>query len=91
MGSSSLKNCRLNNFLTDFAPDVIYIAWSQHLYMHKLLDYCAKVTGAKTALFWGDDMYGRKSHAPLGYIYETMLEAAIANQLSRHLCFLEVR
>lgn len=69
------KNCRLNNFLTDFAPDVIYMHGHSNLYMHKLLDYCAKVTGAKIALFWGDDMYGRKSHAPLGYIYETMLRS----------------
>lgn len=67
------KNDKLDKFLKDFAPDVLYMHGHNNLYMHCLLDYCAKKTGAKIVLFWGDDMYGRKSKAPIGYIYESFL------------------
>lgn len=67
------KNAKLNSFLKDFAPDVIYMHGHCNIYMHRLLDYCVKKTGARVAMFWGDDMYGRKSKAPLGYFYETLL------------------
>ena len=67
------KNMRLRSFLSDFRPDIIYMHGHNNLYMHRLLDYCAKKTNAKIVLFWGDDMYGRKSRMPLAYIYESML------------------
>lgn len=67
------KNEKLDKFLTDFAPDVIYMHGYSNLYMHKILDYCANKTGAKIVLFWGDDMYSRKCKLPLGYLYETLL------------------
>lgn len=67
------KNLRLERFLVDFAPDIIYMYGHDNLYMYRLLDYCVKKTGAKTVLFFGDDVYGRKSRLPLGYLYETLL------------------
>ena len=67
------KNRKLENYLIDFAPDVIYMHGHNNLYMHRLLDYCAKKTCAKIVLYWGDDMYGRKLRTPLGYFYETLL------------------
>jgi hypothetical protein len=69
------KNDKLKKFVLDFAPDIIYMHGHNNLYMHRLLDYCRKLTGAKVAMYWGDDMYGRKSSAPLGYLYETLLRS----------------
>lgn len=77
------KNTSLDKFLTNFAPDIIYMHGHNNLYMHKLLDYCADKTGAKIVLFWGDDMYGRKSKTPLGYLYETMLRKRYCKSISR--------
>lgn len=77
------KNASLDKFLTNFAPDIIYMHGHSNLYMHKLLDYCADKTGAKVVLFWGDDMYGRKSKAPLGYLYETLLRKRFCKSISR--------
>lgn len=67
------RNRKLKQFLLDFSPDCIYMHGHYNLYMHKLLDYCARVTNAKIAMYWGDDMYGRKSKKPLSYFYETLL------------------
>lgn len=66
-------NSNLDRFLNNFAPDIIYMHGHSNLYMHRLLDYCARKTGAKIVMYWGDDMYGRKTRAPLGYLYETFL------------------
>ena len=77
------KNDNLDKFLKDFAPDVLYMHGHNNLYMHRLLDYCAKKTGAKIVLFWGDDMYGRKSKAPLGYIYESFLRRRYRKSISQ--------
>lgn len=65
------KNSKLDDFLINFNPDVIYMHGHANIYMHRVLDYCAKVTKAKVVLFFGDDMYGRKAKMPLFYIYET--------------------
>ena len=67
------KNAKLDQFLNDFTPDVLYMHGHNNLYMHRLLDYCAKKTGARIVLYWGDDMYGRKSKAPIGFLYESLL------------------
>lgn len=66
------KNKVLNAWLTDFGPDVIYMHGHANIYMHRIMEYCAKVTGAKVVMFYGDDMYGRKLFAPIGYLYETL-------------------
>lgn len=67
------KNERLRGFVRDFAPDIIYMHGHDNLYMHRLLTYCQKITGAKVVMYWADDMYGRKRKAPLGYFYESLL------------------
>lgn len=67
------KNNKLKNFLLDFNPEVIYMHGHCNIYMHNLLEYCRIMTGAKTVVFWGDDMYGRKNYMPLGFLYETLL------------------
>ncbi len=67
------KNANLDKFLLEFAPDVIYMHEYSNIYMHRILDYCAKKTGAKIVTFWGDDLYSRKCKDPLGYLYETLL------------------
>lgn len=77
------KNKKLDNFLKEFAPDVIYMHGHSNLYMHRLLDYCAKKTGAKIVLFWGDDMYSRKSQAPLGYLYESFLRKRYCKSIKK--------
>lgn len=77
------KNLRLNRFLDDFAPDIIYMYGHDNLYMYRLLDYCAKKTGAKIVLFWGDDVYSRKSRSPLGYLYETLLRKCYRQAINR--------
>lgn len=77
------KNYKLNSFLNDFVPDVIYMHGHNNLYMHRLLDYCTKVTGAKVVLYWGDDMYGRKYYSPLGYIYETLLRKQFRKSINK--------
>lgn len=76
------RNNKLDKFLEEFAPDVIYMHGHCNLYMHKLLDYCAKKTNAKIAMYWGDDMYGRKHKAPLAYFYETLLRRRFRHSIS---------
>lgn len=67
------KNCNLEKFILDFEPDIIYMHGHYNCYMHNILHYCQKISGAKVAMYWADDMYGRKAKAPLGYIYESLL------------------
>ena len=72
-GIHTWKNRKLEQFVKGFNPDIIYMHGHYNLYMHKLLSYCQKLTGAKVAMYWGDDMYGRKSKAPLHFFYESLL------------------
>lgn len=67
------KNKKLKTFISDFNPDIIYMHGHCNLYMHNILEYCRQISGAKTVIYWGDDMYGRKTHMPLGFLYETLL------------------
>ena len=76
------KNNKLKSFVKEFAPDIIYMHGHYNLYMHKLLAYCQKISGAKVVMYWGDDMYGRKSYAPLSYLYESMLRKRFRKSIS---------
>lgn len=76
------KNKNLRHYLKSFAPDCIYMHGHYNLYMHKILSYCEKVTKAKVVLFWGDDMYGRKTNKPLGFLYETLLRKRFAKSIN---------
>jgi len=66
----SWKNERLDQFLFEFKPDVIYMHGHMGYYMHKLLAYCQVKTGAKVVLFFGDDMYSYKTYNPMKNLYQ---------------------
>ena len=61
------KNTNLDGFLKEAAPDIIYMHGHNNRYMHNILWYCQEVTSAKVVVFFGDDMYGYKSHN-VGYL-----------------------
>lgn len=63
----------LNQFLKDVSPDVIYMHGHNNRYMHNLLWYCQRMTGAKVVVFFGDDMYGIKSYRLGQLIYHQWL------------------
>lgn len=67
------KNKKLKKFVTEFSPEVIYMHGHYNLYMHWILSYCQKISGAKVAMYWADDMYGRKSYSPINFFYESLL------------------
>lgn len=64
------KNEKLEKFLKDFSPDVIYMPCYDSVYMHKILWYVKKITKAKIVLFTGDDTYTLKQFnlSPLYWI-----------------------
>lgn len=76
------KNERLDSFLKSFQPDVIYMHGHTNIYMHRLMEYCSKKTGAKIAMFYGDDMYGRKYRWPIGYLFETLYRKRLRRSIS---------
>jgi len=77
------KSQCLFDFLKDFHPDIIYMHGHNNIYMHKLLWYCQKVTNAKVAVFFGDDMYNDKGETFLKKKYhkryQKQLEFTINN------------
>ena len=67
------KSKKLDSFLREFAPNIIYAHCHDALYVNRLLDYCVKKTGAKSVVFFGDDMYSYKSRSPLQNLYQYFL------------------
>lgn len=49
------KNEKLDNFLNNFQPDIIFFPSFSRIYTHKLLWYIQKKTNAKIILFHADD------------------------------------
>lgn len=76
------KNNSLRNWLLDFGPDIIYMHGHTNIYTHRLMDYCAQITGAKIVMFYGDDMYGRKLKTPLGYLYEILFRKRLRKSIN---------
>ncbi len=76
------KSKELNAFLEDFKPEVIYMHGHANWYMHKVLDYCRKKTGAKQVMYWADDMYGYKSKQPLQFLYQYIFRKRIRKSMS---------
>lgn len=64
------KNKNYDEFLEGFKPDVIYMPCYDSVYMHRILWYTAKKTGARVVMFTGDDTYTMKqfSLSPLFWI-----------------------
>lgn len=71
------KSSRLDSFLLNYKPDIIYMHGHNNLYMHKILWYCQKITNAKVALFFGDDMYNSKGERYLKKIYHQQLQSQL--------------
>lgn len=70
---STWKGKKLRKFLLDFRPEIIYMHVHTNWYMHKLLWYCQKLTGAKLVVFSGDDVWSYKRHGLLQRIYHWRL------------------
>ncbi|MBR6601887.1 MAG: hypothetical protein IKK87_08610 [Bacteroidaceae bacterium] len=67
------RNKKLKKFLDDFKPDIIYMHGHGNWYTHNILWFCKKYTGAKLALFSGDDVYAYHRAAPLQLFYHWIL------------------
>ncbi len=69
-GLNGWKNKNYNTFLDEINPDVIYMPCYDSVYMHRILWYTAKYTGARVVLFTGDDTYTLKqfSLSPLYWL-----------------------
>lgn len=77
------KNTRIDSFLHDFNPDVIYMHGHNNLYMHKILWYCHEITNAKVIVFFGDDMYNSKDEKGLKNTYHKMLQKQLKYTINK--------
>ncbi len=66
----SWKNKRLDAFLEKAKPDVVFMILSELPYMHHMLAYVQKKTGARICLFAQDDTYTlhKRSWSPLFWL-----------------------
>lgn len=73
------KNERINNYLEDFKPEIVFMPIYDCFYMHRILQYVKKKSGAKVVLWTGDDMYSLKqfSLSPLFWINRLILRKYI--------------
>ena len=76
------KNKGLRAWLKAYNPDIVYMHGHTNIYMHRIMEYCARVTGAKIVMFFGDDMYGRKTHSPVGYLYESLYRRRLRRSIA---------
>lgn len=67
------KGKKIKQFLADFKPDIIYMHVHSNWYMHKLLWFCQKLTGAKVVVFSGDDVWSYKQKGILHLLYHWRL------------------
>lgn len=65
------KNEKLESFLKDASPDIIFMPVFNCYYPHKILRYVQKYTNAKVVLFHADDNYTLKqfSLSPIYWLY----------------------
>lgn len=70
------KNKKLDKFL-EKDIDIIFAPAANTIYLDTVVNYCLKKTGAKLILYFGDDVYGFKSKAPLKYLLKKSLRSAI--------------
>ncbi len=77
------KGQNLETFLKEFAPEIIYMPIYDCFYMHDILRFVQKRTGASVVLFTGDDMYSLKqfSLSPLYWINRLILRKKIRNSV----------
>lgn len=74
-GTGVWKNSRLNSYLDEIKPDVIFFPDFPCVYAHKVLQYIQKRTKAKVAIFHADDCYTLRqiSFSPMFWIYRFYL------------------
>jgi hypothetical protein len=73
---------KLNDFLKQNAPEVIYIGCPNLIYGHRVLWYSHKITKAKIVVFFGDENYSYKSYWPLSLLYQCWLRYWIRKTIS---------
>ncbi len=76
------KKNKLNSFLKEFDPEIIYMHCYSLFYAHKILNYCHNYTKAKVVIFFGDEVYTYKSVLPLKRIYHFILRYFIRKTLT---------
>lgn len=69
------KSKKLDNFLEEINPDIIFMPVYTFWYPHKILNYIYKKTNAKVVLFHADDAYSLKQYqfSPLYWLYRLVL------------------
>lgn len=69
------KSKKLDNFLSEFNPDVIFTTSYDSFYTHKLVYYAKKKTNAKLVVFHCDDLVTFRQHSfsPLFWLNRIML------------------
>lgn len=77
------KNRKLDEFLKEARPEVIYMHGHNNWYMHKILWYCQRMTGAKVVLFFGDDMWGYKSDRLFQRAYHNRLRKVLKQSIMK--------
>jgi hypothetical protein len=67
------KKRKLNDFLKENHPEVIYVFCFSLIYGHRMLHYCQKKSNSKIVVFHGDENYSYKSYWPLSLLYQFIL------------------
>ena len=72
---ASWKNSKLNAYLDEIKPDIIFMPVFGCWYPHKILKYLHQYTNAKIVLFHADDNYTLKKYSlsPFYWIYRIIL------------------
>ena len=78
----SWKNNKLDKFLVDIKPEIIFCFATESHYLNKLLMYCKTKTSAKLVLFFADDIYSYKSYTPISFLYQFISRRHIRNAVS---------
>lgn len=79
----SWQSKKLKSFLDDFNPDIIYMHVHGNWYMHSILWFCANYTGAKVALFTGDDVYSYHRSELLQRLYQWILRKKVFKSFTK--------
>lgn len=84
-GLGGWKNNKYNMFLDEVRPDVIYMPCYDSAYMHWILWYTAKRTGARIVLFTGDDTYTLKQFnlSPLYWINRFLYRSVMRKSVNK--------
>jgi hypothetical protein len=73
------KNNKLDKFLADTNPEIIFCFAAEAHYLNKLLMYCKTKSSAKLVLFFADDTYSYKSYMPISFLYQFLSRRHIKN------------